>query len=131
MIVAGVIKANLLMAWAWILMGFASGTLLGLKFHQPDWLGGYTSHKRRLYRLGHISFFGLGLINFLFAITFGAPAETIAIQAASILFIVGAITMPISCALVAHRPALHLVFSVPVTSLLFGAALTIIQIIFL
>jgi hypothetical protein len=124
----GVIKANLLMAWIWILMGFGSGMVMGLKFRNPDWLGGYTSHKRRLYRLGHISFFGLGLVNFLFAFTFPPASITNAIQAASVLFIIGAITMPICCGVVAHRPALHLSFSVPVVALLCGAVLTIMQI---
>src|SRR5436190_21495737 len=121
MISSGVIRANLAMGWLWILMGFASGALMGLKFHQPDWLGGYTSHKRRLYRLGHISFFGLGLVNFLFAFTFPPPSITNAIHWASVLFIIGAITMPICCGVVAHRPGLHLSFSVPVMALLFGA----------
>ena len=53
--------------WLWIVLGFASGTLLGLKFQSESWLGGYGSHRRRLIRLGHISFLGLGFLNILFA----------------------------------------------------------------
>ena len=57
---------NLLSAWIGVLAGFVSGALIGLKFHREDWLGGYTSHRRRMLRLGHISFFGLAVINVMF-----------------------------------------------------------------
>lgn len=119
-------KANLIMAWIWILLGFASGALLGLKFHKPDWLGGYASHQRRLYRLGHISFFGLGAVNFLFAQTANYCTERPWVQAASIAFMVGAITMPLACFIFARNARLHLIFSIPVTALLCGAILTFI-----
>ena len=33
---------------------------------REDWLGGYGSFKRRLYRLAHISFFGLAIVNLMF-----------------------------------------------------------------
>jgi hypothetical protein len=39
---------------------------LGLFFHRENWLGGYASHARRMYRLDHISFFELGLVNWMF-----------------------------------------------------------------
>src|SRR6478752_5122133 len=64
-----VAQPNLVLAWLWIMMGFGSGFWLGLNFHQEHWLGGYASHKRRLYRLGHISFFGLALMNLMFYFT--------------------------------------------------------------
>ena len=51
---------NLFLGWLWILLGFVSGMALGMFFHRENWLGGYGSFKRRMYRLGHISFFGLG-----------------------------------------------------------------------
>ncbi len=43
-------QLNLLLAWIGILLGFISGSLLGLRFLREDWLGGYGSFKRRLYR---------------------------------------------------------------------------------
>ena len=43
--------------------------VLGMFFHGENWLGGYASFKRRMYRLGHISFFGLGAVNMLFCLT--------------------------------------------------------------
>src|SRR6476619_4166397 len=112
---SGVVKANLVMGWIWILLGFASGALMGLKFHQPDWLGGYSSHKRRLYRLGHISFFGLGAVNFLFALTAALCTPGISLGIASNCFVVGALTMPLVCLAFAHNARLHLLFTLPVT----------------
>ena len=60
---------NLFLAWLWILLGFVTGMVLGMFFHGENWLGGYGSFKRRMYRLGHISFFGLGAVNLLFCLT--------------------------------------------------------------
>lgn len=121
----GLAQPNLLVAWTWILLGFISGMLMGLKFHQPDWLGGYASHKRRLYRLGHISFFGLGAVNLMFYFTVrGFPAST-SLAIASGALITGALTMPVCCLLMAHWPKLRPLFAVPVISLLLGAGLTI------
>ena len=60
---------NLLIAWLWILLGFGSGMIQGLFFHDEHWLGGYASFRRRMYRLAHISFFGLGAVNLLFCLT--------------------------------------------------------------
>ena len=42
---------NLFLAWLWILLGFVTGMVLGLFFHHENWLGGYGSFKRRMYRL--------------------------------------------------------------------------------
>ena len=41
---------NLLFAWLWILLGFVSGMTLGMFFHGENWLGGYTSFRRRMSR---------------------------------------------------------------------------------
>ena len=60
---------NLVFAWVWILAGFLSGMVLGLRFHDDNWLGGYGSFKRRMHRLAHISFFGLGAVNLFFHLT--------------------------------------------------------------
>ena len=123
-------KINLILAWSWILAGFLSGMIMGLFFHKEQWLGGYASHKRRLYRLGHISFFGLAIINFIFYLTFSpAPAITLQLQIASWAFIIGALTMPICCAIMAHFPRVYLIFSFPVVSLLAGAILTLLAIV--
>ena len=117
---------NLILAWLWILLGFVSGMVLGMFFHGENWLGGYASFKRRMYRLGHISFFGLGFVNFIFALTVQnfSPAGPL-VHFASLAFITGAIAMPVCCVVMAHFPKAHLIFAVPVVSLLTGGALTL------
>ncbi len=61
------IPPNEAFAWILILLGMVSGAVLGWRFQEEGFLGGYTSRRRRLLRLGHISFFGLGAINLFFA----------------------------------------------------------------
>ena len=117
---------NLLAAWLGILLGFVSGFLLGNWFHKENWLGGYGSHIRRLYRLGHISFFGLAMVNLMFYFTarsmaWGAGAAALA----SWGFIAGAVTMPVCCLIMAHRPKLRALFLIPVLSLMTAGAVTL------
>jgi hypothetical protein len=117
---------NLILAWLWILLGFTSGMVLGMFFHGENWLGGYASFKRRMYRLGHISFFGLGAVNLLFCLTvqnFSLSGPLV--HFASLAFIVGAIAMPVCCVVMAHFPKAHLIFAVPVVSLIAGGVLTL------
>jgi len=119
-------NSNLFLAWLWILLGFVSGMVLGMFFHGETWLGGYASFKRRMYRLGHISFFGLGILNLLFCLTvqnYGLTGSSI--HFASRAFIAGAIAMPVCCVVMAHFPKAHLIFSVPVISLIAGGILTL------
>jgi hypothetical protein len=121
---------NLILAWLWILLGFTSGMALGMFFHGENWLGGYGSFKRRMYRLGHISFFGLGAVNLLFCLTvqnFSLAGPII--HFASLAFIVGAIAMPICCVVMAQFPKAHLIFGVPVVSLITGGILILWEVI--
>ncbi len=60
------IHLNLWVAWGGILLGLLSGIAQGLHFHKSDWLGGYGSWSRRMMRLGHVSFFGIALLNLAF-----------------------------------------------------------------
>src|SRR5688500_2149697 len=95
-------QLNLAFAWVWILLGFVSGALMGLRFKDENWLGGYSSFRRRLYRLGHISFFGLGLINFLFYFTVNSVApDVMVVKYAGAAFLVGGILMPVCCLIMA------------------------------
>jgi len=122
---ANVAQVNLLAAWIGLFLAFGSGLLLGLGFHHENWLGGYGSFQRRLYRLGHISFFGLAAVNFMFFVTarFGGLHGS-ATGIASAALLLGALTMPASCFLMAHFPRLRVLFAVPVISLICGAVLT-------
>jgi hypothetical protein len=123
-------QLNLLIAWLWILLGFVSGMVLGMFFHGENWLGGYASFKRRMYRLGHISFFGLGAVNLLFYFTVQTfPALSLAIRTASWAFVIGTVTMPLCCVVMAHFPKLHMIFAVPVLSLIVGGTLTLLEVI--
>ena len=121
---------NLVIAWLWLLLGFVAGMVLGMFFHGENWLGGYGSFKRRMYRLGHISFFGLGVVNLLFCLT--AQTFSLAgpfVAGASWAFIAGAISMPLCCVVMAHFPKAHLIFAVPVLSLITGGILTLMEVI--
>lgn len=124
------VQLNLFLAWLWILLGFVTGMVLGMFFHRENWLGGYSSLKRRMYRLGHISFFGLGAMNLFFWITaVNIPVGSAALGIASWAFAIGAITMPIGCAIMAHFPKSYLIFTVPVVSLITGGTLTLLEVI--
>ncbi len=113
---------NLIFGWIWILLGFLTGAMLGMGFEKEGWLGGYSSLRRRMYRLGHISLFMLGLLNLLFAFTAHTLGrEGPALGLTSILFMTGAATMPICCGIMAHQPRLKMIFAVPVVSLITGA----------
>jgi hypothetical protein len=123
-------QVNLVFAWAGMLLGFLSGMMLGMFFHREEWLGGYGSFRRRMYRLGHISFFGLGAVNLFFWITMKlSPATGALVDVASGAFILGAITMPLCCLVMAHFPKLHLIFAVPVVSLITGGLLTLLEVV--
>lgn len=122
-------QLNLIIAWLWMLLGFASGVVLGMFFQREDWLGGYGSFRRRLYRLAHISFFGLGAVNLLFWLTVkNISTSGATLPIASGAFAVGAVTMPLCCVLLAHFPRLHFIFAVPVISLLTGGSLTLLEV---
>ena len=116
---------NLLLGWLWIMLGFASGAIMGLWFHKEEWLGGYGSWMRRLYRLAHISFFGLGLLNLMFFLTFCALPPLDLFPIASAAFTVGALSMPLCCVIAAHKPAWKSIFAVPVLSLMTAAVVTL------
>ncbi|MDX1428735.1 MAG: hypothetical protein R3282_00545 [Rhodothermales bacterium] len=106
---------NLLAAWIGLLAGILAGAVIGLFFHRPNWLGGYDSFPRRMVRLGHISFIGLGILNALFALTCAnEQLSGSAIAAASWMLVGGAATMPVCCFLCAWRKGFRHLFPIPV-----------------
>src|ERR1017187_9033809 len=121
---------NLVIAWLWLLLGFVAGMMLGMFFHGENWLGGYGSFKRRMYRLGPLFFFRLRAVKMLFWLTMQKISTTGPLtELASSAFIVGAITMPVCCVVMAHFPKAHLIFAVPVVSLIAGGILTLMEVI--
>jgi hypothetical protein len=111
---------NIYTAWGAFFVGIIAGAVSGLRFHSEDFLGGYTSWRRRLVRLAHISLFGIGLINLAFALTARALGISSGLTVASVMLVVGAITMPLVCYLSAFKPAFRHLFFVPVLSVLLG-----------
>ena len=123
-------------AWLWVGLGLLSGTLIGLFFHRPGWLGGYDTWPRRMVRLGHIAFFGTGLLNLFHAVTVvalkgglaggasgGAPGRVWTVAEPSwpaTLLVIGGLTMPTVCFLAAWRKPLRQGFAVPVVCLVAG-----------
>jgi hypothetical protein len=113
---------NLRIAWLLILVGLVSGTLIGLFFHNPDWLGGYGSWRRRMIRLGHIAFIGTGLLNLAFALSVAHLKLDRSPALASWSFVVGAVAMPTVCFLSAWREPFRRLFFIPVVSLIVATA---------
>jgi hypothetical protein len=113
-----VYSINLLAGWAGFLGGALSGVLMGLCFHRETWLGGYGSFPRRMIRLGHIAFFGLGLINILFALS--APTATRVADYGSVLLLVGLATMSLTCFATAWRGWFRHLFFIPAGSTTLG-----------
>ena len=61
---------NRFIGWASMAVGVATGLILGLWSFEgplavPAWIGAYGDTSRRLIRLGHIAFIGLGILNVL------------------------------------------------------------------
>lgn len=114
---------NIIAAWIGFLLGGISGAIPGLFFYRFDWLGGYTSWPRRLIRLGHIAFFGIGFLNLGLGLT--SLVVGIHAPAASTLMIVGAVTMPLLCYLSAFKPAFRHLFFIPAGSVILSIILFI------
>jgi hypothetical protein len=114
---------SLAAGWIGMFGGAISGAVLGLFFHDDQWLGGYGSFRRRLLRLGHIAFFGLGFVNVLCGLTLRAlPIAADYAAAASGGLLLAAVAMPLCCFLAAwHKPLRHL-FPIPVLGLFVGLA---------
>ena len=109
--------------WFGMLFGVLSGAVLGLFFHRKEWLGGYASHPRRFLRLGHISFFGIGLLNLFYGLSlkpFGIDGTTAWWGAIGLS--VALVTMPMCCFLTAWKKGYRHLFPLPVI----GAATGII-----
>lgn len=113
---------NLYAAWVAFLLGGLAGAVTGLYFHGEIWLGGYGSWRRRMIRLGHIAFFGLGLINLSFALTVAVFHLDSGTALPSVLLIIGAATMPSVCYLSAFRSSFRHLFFIPAVTTIGGIA---------
>jgi len=117
---------NLTAAWIGFALGCVSGAIPGLFIHSHTWLGGYTSWPRRLIRLAHISFFGIGFLN----LGLGLTCKVLGIEAglASTLMLVGAVMMPTVCYLSAFKPLFRHLFFIPAGSVLAAIIVFIVHV---
>ena len=112
--------------WALVLAAFVTGALIGLRFHEESFLGGYASFRRRILRLGHIALAALGAMNVLFSLCPKPAPGAWNAPWASKLWLVGAIAMPAVCFLTAWKqPSRHLFF-IPVGALIAAVVLTLL-----
>jgi hypothetical protein len=102
---------NRRVGWVSTCVGAASGLILGLwsfdgPFAVPGWLGDYDQTARRLARLGHIAFFGLGILNILVAGELRRPSlGRFGRQVASWAMNFGNVFLPVTLfAAAAYRP---------------------------
>ena len=115
------VRFNLMSGWASMLAGALTGAGIGLFFHKDQWLGGYASLRRRMVRLGHISFFGIGILNVLFAISIDTlPIPPQHARIGSFGLVEAAVMMPLACFLTAWRPAFRFLFPIPVAGVVAG-----------
>ena len=115
---------NWQVGWWLILWAFITGAGLGLFFHRDGFLGGYTSFRRRIVRLGHIALAALGMLNVIFSFS-PAPSASWTNGAASAGFIVGGIAMPAVCFLTGWRESCRHLFFIPVLALMLGVVFTL------
>jgi len=115
---------NWYVGWWLILAAFITGAGIGLFFHREDFWGGYASFRRRLVRLGHIALAALGGLNVLFSVA--TPAASKSTQAASLLLLIGAVSMGPVCFLTGWRQSFRRLFFIPVTSLTAAVVLVLL-----
>lgn len=121
---------NRRVGWASACLGAVTGMMMGFwsfdgPLPPPGWLGEYGDTPRRLARLGHIAFFGLGILNVLLASELRRSALGPRTKhLASIAMIFGNIFLPVLLfAAAAYRPLKYLL-SVPILAVFIALALT-------
>jgi hypothetical protein len=93
---------NRAVGWSSLAVGIAVGLVIGLwsfdgPVQTPSWIGGYADTSRRLLRLGHIAFIGLGILNILLADELSRTAlGERARAAASRLMVAGNVFLPLA-----------------------------------
>jgi hypothetical protein len=118
---------NFLGGWWLLLLAFVSGAIVGLGFHREDFLGGYSSFRRRLLRLGHVACAALGLLNILYGLSPVAVGHSSLQALPGALLLAGAVAMPSVCFLAAWKPPFRQLFFLPV-GLLLSAVILILYV---
>jgi hypothetical protein len=113
---------NRSIGWASLAVGVATGLVMGLwsfdgPLPTPPWLGEYGDTPRRLARLGHIAFLGLGILNILLGrelpqSSLGARGRRVASRSMN----VGNVLLPITLFAAAAWPPAKYAMSLPATA---------------
>src|SRR5690242_2221185 len=85
--------------WSLLLAAIAAGAVLGRRFHDEHFWGGYASFRRRLTRLGHVALAAMGLLNLVFSISPIRWGNLTAIAGTCLL--AAGVAMPLLCFLTA------------------------------
>ncbi len=119
-------QRNRMVAWMSFAMGVGSGLVLGLwsfdgPVPTPTFLGEYSDTSRRLARLGHIAFFGLGFLNLHFAYDLAHCQLTTRLKMlASRTLIFGNIFLPLTLFAAAAYHPLKYLMPIPAMSVFVG-----------
>ena len=117
---------NWFAGWTLLLLGFLTGAIIGMRFHDESFLGGYASFRRRIVRLGHIALAALGILNVVFSLSPVPSQDETLGRWASICFVAGGVAMPAVCFLTGWRPDARRWFFIPVLLLMSAVVLTLI-----
>jgi hypothetical protein len=124
-------QINIIFGWAWMCVGFVSGMTLGMWAEGEKWLGGYASITRRYFRLAHVAFIALSIINILYGKELDSPdIPTYVKSIGSPLMIFGAVGVPLACISAAFFRKAKYFLPLPALALLIGTAILVIGMIF-
>jgi hypothetical protein len=120
---------NHVVGWWSLVAGVATGLVMGLwsfdgPLAVPVWLGDYGDTSRRLARLGHIAFLGLGILNILVARELPAIRPERRRRIASFAMNAGNLLMPLALFAAAAFPPVKYALAIP--SILVFVALTLV-----
>ena len=120
---------NRVLGWTSLAAGVGVGLVMGLwsfdgPLQPPAWIGEYTDTSRRLVRLGHIAFLGLGFIDILIERELARSSLGRAGRAiASWSMVIGNVLLPIALfGAAAYRP-LKYFMAIPATSVFLALVL--------
>ena len=122
---------NWIVGWLSLALGAATGLLMGLWSFDgplaiPAWLGDYGDTSRRLARLGHIAFFGLGILDILLAreiprFLLGIRAR----QTAAVAMVFGNVFLPLTLFAAAAYPPMKYFMALPALSVFLALVIAV------
>jgi hypothetical protein len=120
---------NRTVGWASLAAGIATGLVMGLwsfdgPLPSPAWLGEYADTPRRLARLGHIAFIGLGILNILLSRELAdSSLEARGRRIASVSMNVGNVLLPLNLFVAAAWHPAKYAMALPGTAVLLALCL--------